>query len=144
MARTGLELRVDLFLCSHNIEEIEMYLLFLFTFAAVENSNEFTLRKGLTYGILIGAVSTIISDAGMEYYYAKYRNADTPSECKRYRNRTQLLETSRNVSIVTTGVSLGGLFLIDLIKGKDKDEKFNLNIKPSKFGTIEVNFAYLF
>jgi hypothetical protein len=120
-----------------------MYILAFFAFSVSETKNDAFLEKGFTWTALIGTMSAIISDAGMEYYYSKYREAKTPSECERYRDKTQLLNATRNISIVAAGVSLGGLFLMDIFKEKKNKENININIKPYP-NNLEVQFSYFF
>ncbi len=63
------------------------------------------LNKVLETTALVSAFVTVVSDAGMEYYYQRYKEFDYSEKYRRY---SSILNQTRNAAIVSTVLSVAG------------------------------------
>lgn len=83
-----------------------------------------SLTQKLRYTTLGTSLLAIASDGLVEYYYQKYKSAEFPDECKKYRERTQLCEKVRDIAIWTTGLSLIGSIISEKLTHKSESYGF--------------------
>jgi|GEM_PF-2477159 len=74
-------------------------------FNGVDTTGLERLEKALETTALVSALITVVSDAGMEYYYQRYKEFDYPDKYRRY---STILNRIRNVAIVSTVMSATG------------------------------------
>ena len=88
--------------------KVYSWLLFVFVIGVSEAKEPSRITQGFRYTALGSSLFAIASDGLVEYYYGKYKDADVPEQCEKYRGRTQFCENVRDVCIWTAGLSLVG------------------------------------
>ncbi|MDD5528949.1 MAG: hypothetical protein PHX21_02845 [bacterium] len=88
--------------------------------------------KKLRYISLCSSLTAIASDWFVEFYYTKYKEAEEPSDCEKYRESTKLYENIRDISMWTAGISLAASIISEKFAKQPKSQgaiqKLHINL----------------
>jgi hypothetical protein len=103
-----------------------------------------SLTRVFRYGVVGSSLLAITADWFVEHYHQKYKKAETPLECTKYREDVMFWENVRNISIWSVGISLIGSIVSEKIK-KPKKSKLGfiekIHIEVSKNISISIYYA---
>ena len=85
-----------------------------------DNKQVSPIVQKLRYTVVGTSLLAIASDGLVEYYYRKYQDEDGPGWCKKYRERTQLCEKIRDVSVWSAGISLVSYIVVEKFASKSQ------------------------